>query len=421
MDSKTTVIIGAGPIGIDMALTLLRAKDSNMDVVVIEKGPDVGAHILEHWAHVTLFSPHTLNASQTGLEVLSDMKCEPLGPLDPERFSTGEEFVDHYLKPVSSFLRQSPKCKLMFNTTVVAAARKNLSKGHLPRAPGKFELLVEAAGSEDYLECDYLVDCSGTISTPNFMGKAGMPAAGERQLRAQGKINYHIPAVLESEQGALPDKKHVVVIGAGTSAITSIAKCLNNPFQEHQITWVTRTPVDQTLYDRVDNDPLPQRDALFVRGNALAEGLEAAVTHRGCSDVLRVEELPDGEGFKYRVILQRRAADGEAPTPAEAVDCHEIVANTGYRPDTAMLNELQVHYCFASEGPMKLAAALLSASGGSSGNCLEQVVPGRDTLRSPEPRLFIIGIKSYGRGNAFLLRIGYEQVQHVAQLIAEDA
>jgi hypothetical protein len=41
-------------------------------------------------------------------------------------------------------------------------------------------------------------------------------------------------------------------------------------------------------------------------------------------------------------------------------------------------------------------------------------------LKNPEPNLFIIGMKSYGRGSAFLLRLGHEQVQHVLTLLLPD-
>jgi cation diffusion facilitator CzcD-associated flavoprotein CzcO len=419
--TKVVLVIGAGPIGIEMALALVRSKAFNVDVIVVERGSDVGCHITEHWADVTLFSPNYLNVSQTGLEVLSeftqDASCQQL---DPAKFSTGGEFVEKYLKPVAAYLRANLKCSLLFNSTVVAASRKNLNKGTLPRLAGKFEVMVDCNGSERYLECDYLVDCSGTVSTPNFAGKGGMPAVGERSLRAAGKINYHIPVAAGA--GA-QRKNHVVVIGAGTSAITSINRCLSDSSRDCQITWVTRTDPRYPPYDRIENDPLPQRDSLFAQGNALAAASApgAAVQYRGFSDVLRIQELPESSStFRFRVTLQKRAADGEAPAAPETVDCHEVVANTGYRPDMAVLAELQVHYCFASDGPMRLAAALLASSGGTSGNCLAQVVPGKDTLRTPEPRLFIIGIKSYGRGNAFLLRIGYEQVQHVMELIADE-
>lgn len=86
-----------------------------------------------------------------------------------------------------------------------------------------------------------------------------------------------------------------------------------------------------------------------------------------------------------------------------------------------MTRELQVHYCWASKGPMKLAVALLSASGAGSGDCLAQQSAVADSLQNLEPNFFIIGMKAYGRGNAFLLRIGYEQVEAIVELPEKDA
>jgi hypothetical protein len=60
---------------------------------------------------------------------------------------------------------------------------------------------------------------------------------------------------------------------------------------------------------------------------------------------------------------------------------------------------------------MKLSAALLGAGGGS--DCLQQRTHGIETLKSPEPRFFLLGQKSYGRNNSFLLRVGWEQVAEV--------
>ena len=40
---------------------------------------------------------------------------------------------------------------------------------------------------------------------------------------------------------------------------------------------------------------------------------------------------------------------------------------------------------------MKLAAAMLSSSGADSGDCLQQVAQGAETLLNPEPGFFIIG------------------------------
>jgi len=98
------------------------------------------------------------------------------------------------------------------------------------------------------------------------------------------------------------------------------------------------------------------------------------------------------------------------------VEADNILGMVGYRPNKSITEELQVHYCYATEGPMKLAAAMMAASGGG-GDCLSQVAPGAQTLVNPEPGFFILGMKSYGRGSGFLLRLGHEQVQHIMELI----
>ena len=59
-----------------------------------------------------------------------------------------------------------------------------------------------------------------------------------------------------------------------------------------------------------------------------------------------------------------------------------VIANVGYRPNDRIYAELQVHQCFATSGPMKLAAALL---GDVSEDCLDQTSHGPHTLLNPEP------------------------------------
>ena len=46
-------------------------------------------------------------------------------------------------------------------------------------------------------------------------------------------------------------------------------------------------------------------------------------------------------------------------------------------------------------------------------DCLDQGGHGIDALRSPEPDFFVLGSKSYGRNNTFLLKVGFEQVDDV--------
>jgi len=240
-------------------------------------------------------------------------------------------------------------------------------------------------------------------------------------------------------------------------------------------------PPPSSLYARIADDPLPERDALAKLANSFVEATPApapaavdaaapvaahpvvsfVVEHRGGHAVrslaLVAAATDDGNGRRcdltgvttsqtlgaqakegtVRVTLAAKkrssfvaVAAGSAPGGAAAsgevvddddlveveVECNSVLAAVGYRPDTSLFQELQVHQCYATEGPMKLAAALLSAGGGG-GDCLSQVVPGPATLVSPEPGFLVLGMKSYGRGSAFLLKVGHEQCDMALDLL----
>ena len=85
------------------------------------------------------------------------------------------------------------------------------------------------------------------------------------------------------------------------------------------------------------------------------------------------------EGGKLELELERCGTEAERVVERVLVD--RVLAHVGYRPDTALTAELQVHYCYATEGPMKLAAALMAAGGGG-GDCLAQV-GGRSAVSPP--------------------------------------
>ena len=65
---------------------------------------------------------------------------------------------------------------------------------------------------------------------------------------------------------------------------------------------------------------------------------------------------------------------------------------------------------------MELAAALLAATGGG-GDCLDAPPLGAQSLQSPEPRLFVLGARSYGRRSDFLLQNGHRQVEDLITLL----
>jgi hypothetical protein len=123
-------------------------------------------------------------------------------------------------------------------------------------------------------------------------------------------------------------------------------------------------------------------------------------------------ERVDANGGKIGVTLRYHETD-----LALAVD--EMIALVGYAPDASIYEQLQVHQCYATAGPMKTAAALLGGGGG--GDCLTVGdAIGPDTLKNPEPNFFILGAKSFGTNSNFLLQVGHRQVRDAFRLIHAD-
>ncbi|MGH9337979.1 MAG: hypothetical protein ACRD21_29855, partial [Vicinamibacteria bacterium] len=116
--------------------------------------------------------------------------------------------------------------------------------------------------------------------------------------------------------------------------------------------------------------------------------------------------------------LQEKGAGFEVelsqPAGRTILEVDRILAHVGYHPENRIYREPQVHECYASSAPMKLAAALLGAS---AKDCLAQSSMGAETLLNPEPDFFILGAKSYGKNSNFLIRVGLEQIEDLVSLV----
>ncbi len=168
------------------------------------------------------------------------------------------------------------------------------------------------------------------------------------------------------------------------------------------MTWTIRSA--SPTFGAVENDALPARDSLVEQARALAYGSDSPFDVRLGRSVHALETGPDG------IIVSLRAEDGSI----EHVLVDRIISMTGSVGDARMYRQLQVHECYATSGPMNLAAALLASS---SADCLTQESQGADTLKNPEPDFYILGSKSYGRNSTFLLRVGWAQVDEVFSLL----
>jgi hypothetical protein len=140
------------------------------------------------------------------------------------------------------------------------------------------------------------------------------------------------------------------------------------------------------------------------RARELAMGAASPLDVRLGRSVESLHPSPEG------IHVTLRTVDGDT----EEVIVDRIISLTGAVGDARMYRQLQVHECYATSGPMKLAAALLASS---SADCLTEQSHGADTLKNPEPDFYILGMKSYGRNASFLMRVGWEQVDEVFFLL----
>ena len=433
-------VLGAGPVGLDAALA---ARERGLPFTVYEAGSRPAAHV-RRWAHVRLFSPWSMDVSPRMRRALEGEGHEvPDGPTCP----TARAWVERVLDPVAALPGVAGRLRL--GTRVVAVARRGMLKDDAVGDPARGEppfrlLLREADGSERVEEADVVLDCTGTYSSPNRTGDGGIPAPGERAL--EDRIERHLPDV---RGGAWPGSgEHVLLVGGGHSAQTAARDLAERAGGDGgpTVTWALRDP-DPDLRPP-EGDPLEERARLMERAAEIVAdppagvGLRTGVVvdrleregERVAVELRRVDAAPEtasaGPGAASRGAREGTAAGDAAPGAASRggapprtgaggrVFVDRILSLTGYVGDHTLYRQLQVHECWATCGPMSLAAELL---GQDSADCLDQESHGVDVLRSPEPDFFVLGVKSYGRNSTFLLPVGWEQVSEVFGALEGDA
>lgn len=396
------IVLGGGPIGLEAAL---EARELGWDAAVFERGSAPG-HNVGRWGFVELFSPWKLNVTPLGLRALERAGFD--AP-DPAAYPTGAELRSRYLDVIAHSLGDAVRC----DVEVAGVAREGLLKpeaiGAAKRRERPFRVLVRdlRTGRERYELGDAVIDATGVYDQPRGLGPGGLSLPGEASASAW--IDRHIPDLMGADRDRYAGRS-ILLLGSGHSAATALESLLALSATEPstRTVWVRRREGAPVL--RVENDPLPYRRRLADLASRIAADPRAAKDLRSEGGVT-VESI---EPRERGVSVTRVRSDG---TRAEEV-FDRVLSLVGYQPNLDLGRELQVHLCYATEGPMKLAAALLGAGGG--GDCLASNGFAGDTLRNPEPRYFIVGAKSYGRRNDFLLRTGYEQVREVFRLLEED-
>jgi thioredoxin reductase len=403
-DHLRVAVLGAGPIGLEAALY---ARSLGLPATIFERGR-IGEHV-QRWGHVRLFSPFGMNVTPLGRAAILGEKPKHTFPTDGDCI-TGREHVAAYLEPLA---KAGPIAEcLRTETQVLHVGRHDYLKDDYPgdarRGQEPFRLVIrQGKNREESVEADIVLDCTGTYGQHRWLGDGGIPAIGEQA--AESFISYTLDDILGDRKGHYAGK-NVLVIGAGYSAATTVTN-LTTLAQENRETWtiwLARTSGTQPLR-RIQNDPLKERDRLAMKANTLATRAEGNIEFHNQAVIDAIDCPGQDRGFKVTGRLNGKEKVWEV---------ERVIANIGYVPDTRLYGELQVHECYATQGPINLAAALLKHGGA---DCLTIPSGGPQLLRNPEPNFFILGAKSYGRNSQFLLKTGFEQVRDVFSLIMGKA
>lgn len=395
------VVIGAGPVGLSAAAHL---RERGLTPLVLEAGPTVGAAVRQ-WGHTRLFSPWRYNIDAAARRLL-----EPTGwqAPDPESLPTGHLLVEDYLSPLADLLAPD----IQTGARVVAVCRDGIDKTRSAgRAKTPFLVRVESAdGTITDLHARAVIDASGTWGQPNPLGRSGLPAPGEVDAVARGRITAPLPDVTGADRSRFAGRR-VLVVGAGHSAANTVLDLVDLARQEPdtRILWAVRTRDLSGVYGGEDRDELAARGAL---GTRLREAVDSGVVEVHTSFAIS-SFTSTADDLTIHASTPAGTA-GSAGSQELTVDL--LVPATGFRPDLSILSELRLELDPAVEAPRRLGP-LIDPEFHSCGT----VEPhGERILAHPERDFYIVGMKSYGRAPTFLMATGYEQVRSIAAALAGD-
>lgn len=390
-------VLGAGPVGLAAAAKLI---ERGIPFFILEAGERVGANLLDY-GHVRLFSPWRYNVDPTMAALL---QASGWTQPDPEALPLAREIVEQVMVPFAALPEVA--AALQLRARVLAVSREGFDKvrsAGRERAP--FVIRAQRDGQAFELRARAVIDATGTWNTPNPVGASGLPAIGERE--AAHRIAYGIPDVLGTDRARYAGRK-TLVVGAGHSAANALLALADLARDEPgtRLAWSVRSPVLTRVFGGGAADALPARGAL---GSSLR-----SLRDQGGLDFnagLRITEVQhDGEGA-LRIV----GVDAAGRTQRiEGID--QVICATGQRPDLSLTSELRVKLdpCLESNEAL---GPLIDPNLHSCGTVRPH---GHRELAHPEPGLYTVGVKSYGRAPTFLMATGFEQVRSVVAAIDGD-
>ncbi len=395
LPTDRVAIIGGGPIGLEAAL---RVAEAGLEPIVFEKG-EVAENVLA-WGHIKLFTPFGMNSSAIGRKAIADWRGADVLPAEDELLSGGE-YAERYLIPLSQ-LKAIEDC-VHEDTMVESVGRRwfHKSEAGSERGSDLFELLVMTPDHERYELANAVLDCSGTYPNYRWVGGGGQGCPGETD--ALRDHNYTLQDIA-GEQSEFYLGKHTLIVGSGFSAATAICALgeLQQQNAQTRVTWITRRSGGSPM-QRQSDDPLLERDRIAATANELV--LSGKVEWLTDQRIVRLNKTR-----KFVVMLESRTGVREEHR------FDNMIAHTGFRPDTSLYEELRIPANISTEAPTN-PGGVLAISG--SCDCLNQPTPTAELLATPEAGFFVLGSKSYGRHGHFLLQDGLKQIEAVLPLVVE--
>lgn len=388
-------VIGAGPVGMAAAA---RLAQRGMPLVILERGPSPG-HSVAAWGRVRVFTPWSMNVDEAARTLLEQTGWRMP---EPDALPSGAELVRDYLEPLSRHPDIAPF--LRTNAHVIKVTRRRGNGIDKDSAEPFVVRWTDASGTASELRAEGVIDASGTWFSPNSMGVDGCPVRGETQAAAAARIAYGIPDVAGAERDVYGNSA-TLVVGSGHSAMNVILDLLRlrREAPGTAVRWALRRAVLSRDLDNPLNAQLSARRALDSAAMEAARSRAVEVLAPFAADSV---ELVDGH-LKVAGWLAGRSHE---------LVVGRIVVATGFRPDHQMLQGLALDLDDELEAPQALAPII------DPGMHSCETVPahGAAELAHPEPGLYVVGSKSYGRAPNFLLANGYEQVRSVVAALAGD-
>ncbi|MEW2082170.1 NAD(P)-binding domain-containing protein [Streptomyces sp. NPDC005283] len=388
----STVVIGAGPIGLAAAAHLV---ERGQEPLVLEAGDRAGSAVRE-WSHVRLFSTWAELVDPAAEKLLA-----PTGWTAPDgaTYPTGGDWAEKYLQPLAAVLGD----KVRFGARVTGVSRLGRDRVvDADREQQPFTVRISNAdGTEERITARAVIDASGTWSTPSPIGGDGLPALGERA--AADRVSYRVPDLKDPAVRARYAGKRTAVIGSGASAFTALAYLagLAKDAPGTHAVWILRRGIGGSTFGGGEADQLPARGALGLAAKAAVDD--------GYADGVTGFRTGSVEKSGDQLVLV--AEDGRRLDPVD-----EVIVLTGLRPDLSFVSELRLSLDERLQAPLELAP-LIDPNQHSCGTVYPH---GVKELSHPEKDVYLVGMKSYGRAPTFLAMTGYEQVRSIAAALAGD-